>query len=418
MPPKNRKYLAQKEKEEIQKKIIIIVTISILVVVFGLIIYGILDRYVLTPNQAIISLEGETIKGDEFEQQARWVRRSKIIEIDQILLTIQQLGGTQEIVSYFKDQLLSDVNSLDQPLLVGQEVLQTLTQDIILRVEAKKMGLDISEERIDQAIEEAFGYFADGTPTPVVTPDTGSGDKGTATPQPGSNDGHPDPTATPLLKPTEYTEELFNSNYQNFLDDIKNDGIAEKTVRDIVKMSLLQQDLFEAVTADVENVQEQVWIRHILVADEETAQEVLQKLADGEDFANLAQEYSLDESNKDKGGDLGWFSRGSMVEPFEEAAFALKVGEISDPVQTDYGWHILESLGKEDRPLDENAYKQLQNKVWSDWLAEKNAEYEPKINDNWIKFIPSEPVLSPDTLNIVQSLTIERPTLPTDIPQE
>ncbi len=412
MPPKNKKFLAQKQKEELQKKIIIIATISILVIVFGLILYGVLDRYVFTPNTAIISLEGERITGDEFEQQARWVRRSKIMEVDQILMTIQQLGGSEDIYNYFKDQLQADVNSLQQPLLAGQEVLQGLTQDVIFRVEAKKMGIEISEAEIDSAIEEAFGYYAEGTPTPLAS----NTPVATNTPQ-ADESSQPDPTATPLLKPTEYTEELFQSNYQDFLDDIKNTGISEKTIRQIVEISLIREKLFEAVTADVDREQEQVWIRHILVEDEETAKEVIQKLDDGEDFADLAAEYSIDESNKDQGGDLGWFARGTMVEPFEDAAFALDVGQISEPVQTDYGWHVLESLGKESRPLTDSAYSALQNQVWNDWVGEKTTEYEPEleIKDNWVKFVPTEPALPQEYVTFINSLS-QPQLLPTDIP--
>jgi peptidyl-prolyl cis-trans isomerase D len=410
MPPKNKKFIAQKQKEDLQKKIIIIATISVLVIVFGLIVYGVLDRYVFTPNTAIISLEGENIKGDDFEQQARWVRRSKIMEIDQILMTIQQLGGSNDIYAYFKDQLLADVNSLEQPLLTGQEVLQTLTQDIIYRVEAKKMGIEISDAEVDRAIEEAFGYYAEGTPTPIASKTP----LATSTPQ-ADDSSQPDPTATPLLQPTEYTEELYQDNYQSFLDDIKNDGITEDTIRQIVEISLIQEKLFEAVTADVSRDQEQVWIRHILVEDEETAKEVIQKLDDGEDFADLALEYSIDDSNKEQGGDLGWFPRGTMIEPFEEAAFALEVGQISDPVQTDYGWHILESLGKENRPLTDSGYSSLQNQVWNDWVVEINAQYDPDIKENWVKFVPTEPALPQEYITFINSLS-QQQLLPTDIP--
>jgi parvulin-like peptidyl-prolyl isomerase len=72
-----------------------------------------------------------------------------------------------------------------------------------------------------------------------------------------------------------------------------------------------------------------------------TAEDVLRRARAGESFEKLAKDFSADPSNKDKGGDLGWFGRGRMAKPFEDAAFALQPGQISDIVQTQYGYHII-----------------------------------------------------------------------------
>ena len=415
MPPQNRKFLAQKEREDRQKRIIIIVTISILVIVFGLVAYGVIDRFVLTPKTTIIELEDKVINADEFEEQIRWRRRNMIMDIDQMLMTFQQLGGTPEIFTYFEQQLTLSVTSLQQPLLVGQEVLLALTQDIILEIEAEKMGIVVDDARIDREIQEAFGYFADGTPTPAVTLEIP--DAPTSTPETADDQGgEPDPTATPLLQPTEYTEELFDNNYQQFLDSVKLEGISENTIKEILRMSIISQEIIDIVSSDVEQETEHVWIRHILVEEEDTAKEVLEKLAAGEDFVDLAAEYSIDTSNKDNGGDLDWFPRGQMVQPFEEAAFALEVGDISDPVQTDFGWHILESLGKDDLPLDPTAYEQLRNQAYSDWLAENETLYQPIINEDWVKYVPTEPALPQEYLTYIQSITSGQLQLPPGVP--
>jgi peptidyl-prolyl cis-trans isomerase C len=85
---------------------------------------------------------------------------------------------------------------------------------------------------------------------------------------------------------------------------------------------------------------ERVRARHILVATEKEAADIEDKLAKGAKFEDLAKQYSLDGS-KDYGGDLGYFTAPEMVKEFSAAAFALKVGEVSKPVKTDYGWHII-----------------------------------------------------------------------------
>jgi peptidyl-prolyl cis-trans isomerase C len=85
---------------------------------------------------------------------------------------------------------------------------------------------------------------------------------------------------------------------------------------------------------------ERVRARHILVATEKEATDIEGKLQKGTKFEDLAKQYSLDGS-KDYGGDLGYFTAPEMVKEFSEAAFKLKVGEVSAPVKTDYGWHII-----------------------------------------------------------------------------
>lgn len=84
----------------------------------------------------------------------------------------------------------------------------------------------------------------------------------------------------------------------------------------------------------------QLQASHILVDTESQAKEILQKLADGADFAQLAKQYSKDPS-KEKGGDIGYFRRGQLIPEFENACFALEVGNISDIVKTQFGYHII-----------------------------------------------------------------------------
>lgn len=94
-------------------------------------------------------------------------------------------------------------------------------------------------------------------------------------------------------------------------------------------------------------IPEQVHARHILLGSKKQAIKVIAALRKGGDFSALAAEYSRDESTKSRGGDLNWFSRGIMVKAFEDAAFALKKpGELSPPVQTTFGWHVIQLVGK------------------------------------------------------------------------
>ncbi len=117
------------------------------------------------------------------------------------------------------------------------------------------------------------------------------------------------------------------------------DEFFERNVRDAVTESDAKK-LYDAQISAAKP-QEEVRARHILVETEDKAKEIFEKIAHGEDFARMAKEHSKDPGSKDDGGDLGYFARGQMVPVFEETAFKLKKGDISQPVQSQFGWHII-----------------------------------------------------------------------------
>jgi len=134
-------------------------------------------------------------------------------------------------------------------------------------------------------------------------------------------------------------------------------------------------------------IPEQIHARHILVRTEEEALDILKQLKRKKaDFAALAAQYSLDDSNKSRGGDLNWFPRGVMVPEFEKAAFALKEpGELSPPVHTHFGWHIIELLGKRPasrRDLEgarEEIIQVLKEQALTRWIDEVVHEADAEI---------------------------------------
>lgn len=89
----------------------------------------------------------------------------------------------------------------------------------------------------------------------------------------------------------------------------------------------------------------QVRASHILVKTEEQANQILKRLAGGEEFAKVARRFSSCPSSKN-GGDLGWFGRGMMATEFEEAAFAADTGKVVGPVKTQFGYHVIRVTGK------------------------------------------------------------------------
>jgi foldase protein PrsA len=84
---------------------------------------------------------------------------------------------------------------------------------------------------------------------------------------------------------------------------------------------------------------------HILVAKQSEAIAILARIKAGEKFGKLAKELSTDTGSGKKDGNLGYFTKGKMVKPFEDAAFKLQIGDISDPVKSEFGYHIIKRLG-------------------------------------------------------------------------
>ncbi len=93
------------------------------------------------------------------------------------------------------------------------------------------------------------------------------------------------------------------------------------------------------------NMANKIKCSHILVKKQSEALAILERLKNGEKFGRLAREISIDSGSAKRDGSLGYFGKGMMVKPFEEAAFKLEIGNISEPVKSEFGYHIIKRLG-------------------------------------------------------------------------
>lgn len=136
---------------------------------------------------------------------------------------------------------------------------------------------------------------------------------------------------------------------------------------------------YEETTKD-EKAREQVHARHILVAEQSQAEDVIRKLDEGADFNKLAEEVSTDPSAQ-AGGDLGYFSRGDMIPAFSEVAFALEPGSYSKtPVQTEFGWHVIKVEDR--RVADPPPFEQVQGQLQQQLAMELRTEYVEQLRQN------------------------------------
>ena len=256
-----------------------------------------------------------------------------IAEVNKSGITSNQLQSAfLNAVSRYDDKTLS---SLDQSAIVSfkKNILNQLIDYELLYQQAQKEKVKISNDEINLEIDKIKDNFS----------------------SPEEFDG--------ALKAN-------NITLTQLKEDIKRQLIINKVLAEIrSQVSISDEDLLEYYNENKESLiePEQVHARHILVKTEEEANTLLLQIKEGlADFSELAKEKSTD-SSAPSGGDLGFFTRGRMVKEFEDAAFSLEPGEISDVVQTQFGYHIIKCEEKKEEysPAFEEIKEQISNALKS-----------------------------------------------------
>jgi parvulin-like peptidyl-prolyl isomerase len=419
-----KKHQARLERERRQIRLIRTISIIGILLVLGLITFGYLKLNVLSLHETVEEVNGVKISSGEWQERVKLQRMQLVNYYNQYSFYQQSFG-----VDY--SQQLQQINlMMSDSQTLGQQVLDQMRDEVLIRQEAQKGGITVSEADVEKAVQESLGFFPNGTPSPTTTPTevaspTMSSQQltlypststptleptGTVTPTATldlSATPAPSATATPAFAsptpvpqlPTEtatpFTLQGYQAKYQEALKNYKTYNISEKTVRKLYEAQLLRQKLLDEITKDTPKTEEQVWARHILVDNDIAAVTIEGMLKRGEDFAALAKKYSKDTGSGQNGGDLGWFSQGQMVPEFEAAAFKLKVGEISEPIKTTYGYHIIQVLGHADLPLTASQYDQAKQKAFDDWLASARKAAKVTTFDVWKDRVPAEPTMPP-----------------------
>ncbi|MFS0821947.1 peptidylprolyl isomerase [Bacillus sp. 1P02SD] len=264
--------------------------------------------------------------------------------------------------TYVKKDVVASVNGVEierdelhtsLEKFYGSQVLETLITNKIIALEAEKENIEVSDEEIDKELQALIdSYGGEETFTSAI--------------------------------------EASGATRKDIENDIKQFIQTKKLLEPRIVITDDELKTYFEENKDSFAQSEQVQASHILVDDESTANEVTTKLSDGADFAELAKEYSKDTANAEAGGELGYFGKGEMVAEFENAAFSLGIDEISDPVKTDFGYHIIKVTDKKE--AKEATYEDSKDSIYavlfdqkiseeySAWLTEKTEEYKIERN--------------------------------------
>jgi peptidyl-prolyl cis-trans isomerase C len=165
---------------------------------------------------------------------------------------------------------------------------------------------------------------------------------------------------------------MARGSQENFDAWLQENDYNAESLRSALVDEILAAEMVASIAESVAPSVEQVHARHILVASQVEADELRAQIAEGEDFGEIAQSYSIDASTRPAGGDLGWFPRGYLLwTAVEVAAFGLAPGEISTVIQSELGYHLIETLERGEHQLDFEARLSLQEQAVKDWLTEQ-----------------------------------------------
>lgn len=372
---------------------------------------GIVYEYVIKPNAVLAEVNGHEIRRKDYWKYQSIVLYNQARQYESFAM--QTSGPQQQQFLQFAATFEQQREDLWGSTEVSDITIQQMIEDRLYIDGAAEMGITVTEEEADIFALNAFASqeaplitplpsptliperaeaatqtaealateqsIALGTPvaSPQATPISGTPGAGTpqATPVPdAAATPAPSPEATPDLVTARDNAESQFALFQEDVFDQANLSMEEFKELYVVPQ-VVRTRVNHELTSAVPQKADQVRAQHILVGTEELANQLYEQATGGADFEQLARTNSTDTATAATGGRLGWFTRQEVPVPVAEAAFSLQPGQISQPVQTEFGWHIIRVLERqEDRPLSAAQYQLATDKAVEAWLEEQRSQ--------------------------------------------
>jgi len=389
-----RRRVSRHDQDARNQRIFIFSVVIAAVLVIGILGGGMAYEYLIKPNQVLAEVNGHQIKRRDYwkYQSVILYQQARLYENYAMLST-----GTQQ------SQFLSYASALDAQREdvwgstdVSATSLQSMIENQIYVDAAEEQGFTFSDddmrlyalntfsengdivtpiptptmipERAEAATETAIAANG-GTPiatvTPAATPATGDA-TAVASPNANATPATPEATADPI--------DVADAQLTNFENQVFDDAhmSTEDYYRLYIKPSMARDQIDAQLQNAVPQTAEQAHLRHILVATEELAQQLVEQANGGASFDALARANSTDTVTAATGGDLGWVTRDEVDPAVADAAFGLQPNQITAPIQTAYGWEIVQLVEHDaDRPLSDTQYENARAKAVSDWLTQQ-----------------------------------------------
>ncbi len=435
-----KRRVSRKERDDRRTRNLYI-TLGVVGVVAVLLLSGaLINEYFLKPRKVLATVEGEDITRRDYWKYEIHSLSNQVLQYQQFATMMQ--GQQQQQYLAMAQQAQAQLNEVWGSTSTNDATLSRMVDDKVILHSLDTLGLSISDEQVDDFIAQQFANpeapvftptptqtfiperaewatqtaqaeagspvavdgedqasspVADGSPVASGSPPSASDSAAGGTPIPMASPAGGSPEPTPTVGPDD-ARATSAANFEDYKDEhLDQAHMSESDYRRLVAEPTLARQMVNAhFLQELGHSAEQVHARPILVGTQELADALYAQLQeDPEMFETLAQESSVDTSTAPNGGDLGWFPRGIMVGPFEEVAFALQAGDISEPVQTEFGWHIIQVIERDDdRALTDEQISQASQANSERWLEAQvealdiSSSVEPTPTQAISQFVP------------------------------
>jgi hypothetical protein len=315
-------------------------------------------------------------------------------------MIIDQYLELADLIGIEQAYQFSGAGLLDQYEVIGEQVLDAMVDEVLIRQAATEMGLQVSEDDVWQALEEQQGYFRHGTPTP----------RPTVTPWPSPTPITPTetlptplPTLTPLPSPTVVTEAAFEELHREQLRALKGSDVDEETYRAVVEAQLLMDQVRERLVEDEPRQAKHLELDLLRFGTAEDADAFLVRLDGGESFDALLDEARSNPEDSASATSIPWTPYDALSQRVGAAvaqiALSREIGSYSQVINSsEEEFVIMRVTGHEERELSASALRSRQNELYSAWLEALKEAAEIERYDYWRNRVPRSPTLDPREL--------------------
>lgn len=356
--------LSRAEKDQVKGRLAFLGLSAVVALAVFLIAGAILWDKVIIARQPVLRVDGQAVPLQHYAallSYRRNVLQNEFLQASEMASQPTPPGTdpSQNVMANYGRQRMQQIQGVLANL--DSQLIEELVGQQLIRAEAQKRNIAVTPADVEKELKLMVGYQE---PEAAATGADGA------------------VAASPVARTR--GAETFEAKFREYR---RLTGGSEALIRADVENQLLLRELEKQMADAVPTRAEQINVSHILVQDEEVAKQALQRIRNGEPFAAVAAELSVDPGSKDKGGELGWFSRGLLAKEFEDAAFALQPGQISDLVKTNFGWHIILLQDRDpNRELEGQSLTAVKQRALPQWLEqeEKNHKVERLLDDDMI----------------------------------